>query len=181
VSLHADAMAVLTAWNPPDNAQAQLRAHYLDHLQRRPDGVWRECHPDHVTASTLLLSRDGSRVLLNLHRKLRRWLQMGGHCEPGDADLAAAARREAGEESGIAEVDLDDVPVLLSRHAVPCGPLRPAHHLDVQYVARVADDAMPVTSDESEDVRWFAVHALPADTDESVRALVRHALLRVRR
>jgi hypothetical protein len=71
------------------------------------------------------------------------------------------------------------VPVLLSRHQVPCGPLRPAHHLDVQYVAVAAPDARARCGEESDDVAWFAVDRLPADADESVRALVRHAAARL--
>jgi 8-oxo-dGTP pyrophosphatase MutT (NUDIX family) len=178
VSLHADAAAVLTRWEPPDADQAMLRERYLRHLAVHDNGVWRECRPDHVTASALLLSADRSRVLLTLHRRLRRWLQVGGHCEPGDATLAAAAHREAVEESGIDDIVLDDMPVLLSRHEVPCGPVRPAHHLDVQYVAEAPDGAVPVVSTESDDLRWFPVEALPAGTDDSVRALVQHALRR---
>jgi 8-oxo-dGTP pyrophosphatase MutT (NUDIX family) len=181
VSLHADATDVLTRWRPPDETQAALREHYLRHLDAHHDGVWRQCRPDHVTASALLLSADRGRVLLTLHGKLRRWLQLGGHCEPEDTTLADAARREAVEESGIADLVVDDVPLLLSHHEVPCGPVRPAHHLDVQYLAAVPDDAVPVRSTESADLRWFPVHALPADTDDSVRALVRHALLRTGR
>ena len=51
----------------------------------------RDCYPDHLTASTLVLSADGDRVLLTLHAKARQWFQFGGHCEPGDVTLAAAA------------------------------------------------------------------------------------------
>jgi len=178
VSLHADATDVLTRWEPPDQDQAGLRDLYLEHLRQRDDGVWRECRPDHVTASALVLSHDHRQVLLTLHAKLGRWLQLGGHCEPGDETLAAAAQREAVEESGIADLVLDDSPVLLSRHEVPCGPVRPAHHLDVQYVARAAHDAVAVASAESHDLRWFEVDALPGDTDASVRALVGQALRR---
>ena len=178
MTLHADATDVLTRWEPPDADQSGLRDLYIEHLKRHDDGVWRECRPDHVTASALVLSDDCRRVLLTLHAKLGRWLQLGGHCEPGDETLAGAAHREAVEESGIAELVLDEAPVLLSRHEVPCGPVRPAHHLDVQYVARAADDAVAVASTESRDLRWFDVDALPADTDASVRALVVRALRR---
>lgn len=178
MSLHADATDVLERWRPPDDAQAALRDRYLRHLQQRSDGVWRECRPDHLTASAVVLSADRSRVLLTLHRKIGRWLQVGGHCERADPTLAAAARREAAEESGITDLVLDETPVLLSHHEVPCGPVRPAHHLDVQYVARAADDAVAVRSAESDDLRWFGVDALPDDTDDSVRALVHQALLR---
>ena len=180
MSLHADAFAVLTRWQPPGDDQARLRSHYLSHLQSHPDGVWRECSPDHVTASAVLVSEDRSQVLLTLHGKLRRWLQLGGHCEPVDQTLADAALRESVEESGVDGLRLDPTPVLLSRHEVPCGPVRPAHHLDVQYVAEVPDGAVPVVSAESEQLRWFPVDDLPEDTDDSVRALVRHALARVR-
>jgi len=178
VSLHADATDVLTRWEPPDTDQSGLRDLYLEHLRRHEDGMWRECRPDHVTASALVLSAGRRRVLLTLHAKLGRWLQLGGHCEPGDETLAAAAHREAAEESGIGDLVLDESPVLLSRHEVPCGPVRPAHHLDVQYVARAADDAVAVASAESHDLCWFDVDALPADTDASVRALVGQALVR---
>ena len=180
MSLHADATGVLTRWQPPDDAQERLRSLYLRHLRDRPEGVWRECSPDHVTASAVLLSADRSRVLLTLHGKLRRWLQLGGHCERSDATLAGAALRESVEESGIDDLGLDPTPVLLSRHQVPCGPTRPAHHLDVQYVADVPDGSVPVASAESEQLRWFPVDALPDDTDDSVRALVTHALARLR-
>jgi len=180
VSLHADATDALTRWRPPDDTQARLREHYLQHLQARPDGVWRACSPDHVTASAVLLSADTSHVLLTLHGRLRRWLQLGGHCEPGDTTLADAALRESVEESGIDDLRLDPTPVLLSRHEVPCGPLRPAHHLDVQYVVHAPEGAVAVASAESEQLRWFPVDGLPADTDDSVRALVTHALARVR-
>ena len=79
--------------------------------------------------------------MLTLHPIVGRWLQTGGHCESHDATLADAALREAREETGIQDLALDPVPVLLSRHEVPCGPLRPSHHLDVQFVAVAPADA----------------------------------------
>ena len=114
-------------------------------------------------------------MLLTLHRRLGRWLQTGGHCEPEDETIAAAALREASEESGIDGLVIDPVPVLLSRHAVPCGPLRPAHHLDVQFAARAPAQAYPCCGEESDDLAWFDADRLPGDADESVHALVRRA------
>jgi 8-oxo-dGTP pyrophosphatase MutT (NUDIX family) len=167
VSLHADAVRVLDAWRPPTPEQAALRERYLAHLGAHPDGVFRECRPDHLTASTLVLSHDRSRVLLTLHAKARLWFQFGGHCEPGDPTLAAAALREATEESGVAGLRLDPVPVQLSEHAVPfCGPDGDVHHLDVRFLAVAARDDAHAVSDESLDVRWWPVDALPAMADE---------------
>jgi 8-oxo-dGTP pyrophosphatase MutT (NUDIX family) len=162
VSLHADALAVLSAWEPPTPAQAELRERYLTHLAGRADGLTRSCYPDHLTASTLLLSADLERVLLTLHAKAGRWFQLGGHCEPGDRTLAGAAAREAAEESGIAGLALDPVPVQLSEHAVPfCDPRGGVHHLDVRFVAVAGPAAAHAVSDESLDLRWWPAGALP--------------------
>ncbi len=167
----ADARAVLRGWRPPSTRQAGLRDAFVRLLESRDDATSRDCVPDHLTASALVLSADGERVLLTLHRRLDRWLQTGGHCEPTDASLAAAALREATEESGIEGLRLDPEPVLLDRHRVPCGPVRPAHHLDVQYVATAPAGAVPRASAESADLAWFGHADLPT-TDDSVRALV---------
>ncbi|MQY03513.1 NUDIX hydrolase [Actinomadura macrotermitis] len=174
MTLHADAVRVLREWPAPDAAQDAVRRGFLEHLAGHADGTWRACVPGHITASAAVLSDDGTRVLLTLHRKLKAWLQLGGHCEPGDATLAAAALREATEESGIAGLRLDPVPVALDRHRVPCHP-GGSWHLDVQYVAYAPPGARHVISDESDDLRWFPVDALPEPTDDALRRLVTRA------
>ncbi|MEO5854067.1 MAG: NUDIX domain-containing protein [Nocardioides sp.] len=162
MSLHADALAALTAWDPGPGRQRELRDRYVAHLRAQPDGMTRSSYPDHLTASTLVLSASGDHVLLTLHAKARRWFQLGGHCEPADATLARAAAREAAEESGITDLVHDPVPVQLSEHAVPfCDPRGGVHHLDVRYVAVAQADALLVVSQESLDVRWWPADALP--------------------
>jgi 8-oxo-dGTP pyrophosphatase MutT (NUDIX family) len=162
VSLHADALAVLGTWAAPTAEQESLRLRYLTHLAAHPDGMRRGCFPDHLTAGTLVVDDTGTQVLLNLHRKARRWFAFGGHCEPGDASLAGAARREAVEESGLTDLHFDPLPAHLDEHAVGfCDPRGEVHHLDVRYVAQAPADGQHATSDESLDVRWWPVDALP--------------------
>ena len=162
MTLREDALATLRDWSAPDPAQEALRARFVAHLERADDGMWRSSYPDHVTAGALVIDGNGERVLLNLHGKARRWFAFGGHAEPGDATLAGVAAREAREESGVPDLHLVPVPAQLDEHAVPfCDPRGEVHHLDVRYVAIAPPAAREVTSDESLDVRWWPVDALP--------------------
>ena len=117
-------------------------------------------------------------MLLTLHRRLGRWLQTGGHIESTDPTLEAAATREAAEESGLADLSLEPNPLLLSKHEVPCGPVQPTYHLDVQYLVLASRLVSPQVGDESSDIRWFSHDQLP-EVDQSVAALVRAAGVRL--
>jgi 8-oxo-dGTP pyrophosphatase MutT (NUDIX family) len=170
--LHADAVRVLAEWTAPDAERAALRVEFAALLAERADGVWRTCAPAHITASALILDETGSRVLLDLHGRVKLWLQMGGHCEPGDTTVAATALREATEESGVPGLRLLGGPVDLDKHAAPCAPGVVDHHFDLRYVAVAPAGAQPVTSSESDDVRWFAVDDLPSATSHDMPRLV---------
>ena len=164
MSLYDDAVLVLKGYED----QEELRRTYLEHLESHPDGMWKACGDGHITASALVIDPSRGRVLLTLHRKLRMWLQMGGHCEPADDTLAAAALREGSEESGIAGLTLlPGGPVRLDRHHTPC-----AWHLDVQYAALAPAGAVEAISDESLDLRWFAYDEVAGVADESVVRLL---------
>ncbi|MFJ2864675.1 NUDIX hydrolase [Kitasatospora sp. NPDC087314] len=181
-ALHADAVRALTGWRPAEEEQERLRRDYLTHLAEQPEGLYRSCLPAHITASAAVVDPAAGRVLLTLHPKVGMWLQMGGHCEPDDRDLASAALREAVEESGIPdlvllEVDGAPVPAKLDRHLVRCtGKDKPENtHLDVQYIAVAPPGAQALISEESLDLRWFDYDRLPELTDHSVRDLVARA------
>jgi 8-oxo-dGTP pyrophosphatase MutT (NUDIX family) len=189
-SLHGDAVAVLRAYSPAGTAQAALRDDYLAFLGVHPDAMTRGCVEGHLTASAVVLSHDRRAVLLTLHPKFDLWLQTGGHCEPDDATLRDAALREAHEESGIDGLVVTPAPVALDRHRVRChgapwdassrsvpfGTPDTCWHLDVQYVAVAPEGAVPTISDESLDLRWWPVDALPEQTDDALRRLVAAAL-----
>lgn len=158
----ADALGLLRGWLAPNPQQEEVRRRYVAHLEARPDGLRRECLPDHVTASTLVVSADHRRVLLTLHAKAGAWFQMGGHWEEQDETLAGTAMREAVEESGVPDLDLDPVPVQLDTHDVPfCSPGHDVRHLDVRFVAVAPRSALPAASSESLDVAWWPADALP--------------------
>ena len=165
--LWADARAALTAWQPPDLQQAELREGYLAHLARHPDAVAKAGPSAHLTAGVLVLDESRRHVLLTLHRKAKAWLQFGGHLEATDPGVYAAAQREAAEESGLAlAADGGCLQVLpgiveLNRHRLGNAFGRCREHLDVRYLGVTAGRPDPVVSDESDDVRWWPIDRLP--------------------
>ncbi len=144
------------------------------------DPFVRERHAGHFTASAWLVSNGGKRVLLTHHRKLGRWLQLGGHAD-GDRDLARAALKEAEEESGLAGLKIDRTLFDLDRHWIPEHKGVPAHwHYDVRYVVHAGDIEDFVVSDESHDLAWRDIEAIAADpqSDDSLRRMARKWLRR---
>lgn len=172
--LRRDARAVLAGWVAPSPEEELLRQEFLAHLDLHQDAMWRRCAPGHLTATTAVLSHDGTEVLLTLHPKAGMWLPMGGHCEVFDDSLAGVAIREATEESGISGLTLLDGPLALDKHKVWCHPPH-SWHLDVEYGAIAPPGAEAMISDESLDLRWFPVEEIPELSDEATRRLVRRA------
>ena len=137
------------------------------------DCFHRSCRPGHVTGSAWVVDPSGLRVLLTHHRKLGRWLQLGGHCD-GDPDTLAVALREAREESGLAVRALDGDIFDLDVHLIPARFREPAHrHFDVRHLVTVDGDRFRV-SDESHALRWVPVAAVHELTgEESILRMAR--------
>ena len=154
-------------------ADAAIIEQFIELLDDAADAFARERLAGHFTASAWLVSGDGRRALLTHHRKLGRWLQLGGHAD-GDRDLARAALREAQEESGLEGLAVDPGIFDLDRHWIPDHGTVPAHwHYDVRYVVRASADEAFVVSDESHALAWRDVATLAADAsaDASVRRM----------
>jgi 8-oxo-dGTP pyrophosphatase MutT (NUDIX family) len=131
----------------------------------------RERRDAHLSASAWLVSGDGRRVLLTHHRKLDRWLQLGGHAD-GDTNLARVALREAEEESGLAGLAVEPPIFDLDRHRIPARGDEPEHwHYDVRFVVHAGSDETFVISDESHALAWRDIASLAADADADASLL----------
>lgn len=165
-SLSTDALDLLTAWEPTDELGAQNRTIAIDFITRNPGAVSRtsDCG-GHVTVSVVLIDA-GHRALLTLHPKFGRWFQLGGHLEVDDVTIAGAALREATEESGLTDIDLD--PALLDVgifYGVPCPAGTANTHVDLRFVARARGSLQHVRSAESTDLSWWPLYDLPTPHD----------------
>lgn len=157
------ATEMLRHWVAPDDGQGSLRREYVAFVAGGGEAsLRRDGGPEHLTASTFVLSPDLRHVLLAFHRKAQLWLQMGGHIEAGDLSVAEAAEREAREESGVAMLSLWPGGLAdLDRHVLVGSFGRCHTHWDLGFVALVDRNEPIAVSDESEQVAWWPVDALP--------------------
>ena len=166
-------VAALLHYRPDSAQQSAARDAFLAFARSHADCCQRTHPPGHFTGSAWLVDADGTRVLLTHHRKLDRWLQLGGHAD-GDADLARVALREAGEESGLSGLRVAGGIFDLDCHAIPARGSDPAHlHWDVRYVVRAGADERYAVSAESLDLAWRPIAAIAADegADASLRRM----------
>ena len=173
--LHADALSVLGQWEAPSAEAEATRRRFLALLAEGPGVLRRERAGAHVTASALVVDASAERVLLCLHGRVRRWMQLGGHCEAGDPTLAAAALREATEESGIAGLVVGPEPIGLDVHPVRCSA-GDSLHFDVRFAVLAPPGATPAVSAESAALGWFAPGELPSPLAPATEPLVEPAV-----
>lgn len=158
-------------------------------LAARPEDVLKRTHfaPGHFTASGFVLSPDQGSLLLILHKKLKLWLQPGGHIEPTDESWQAAVLREVNEETGACDLHVLHELIDIDIHEIPAISLEPAHlHFDLRTLF-LASNIEVQASDEVTSARWFSLEEViqssggilvdGVGTDESVRRVARAALL----
>jgi 8-oxo-dGTP pyrophosphatase MutT (NUDIX family) len=173
----ADTLALLRrhAARAEAGGEAAMLAEYGPFIATHADCLERTCRDGHLTASAWIVDPRRQRTLLTHHHKLDRWLQLGGHVD-GDPDLAAAALREAREESGLAGLRLVSPEVFdVDRHRIPARGGEPEHwHFDVRFLIE-ADPAEPLAiSSESKDLAWVALDEVARlNPSESLARMVR--------
>jgi 8-oxo-dGTP pyrophosphatase MutT (NUDIX family) len=173
--------AALRRHVPADAKEAADLGEILAFIDRHPDPFDRRIREGHLTGSAIVVSAGGDRVLLLHHRKLGRWLQPGGHAEPGETDPERVALREAREETGIVGLRLYPTaprPLDVDVHPIPARGEEPAHrHLDLRYLVVAPEGAgsRPARA-EVRALRWLAWEELPAlDLDPGLRRALRSA------
>jgi 8-oxo-dGTP pyrophosphatase MutT (NUDIX family) len=171
----------LGAYAPADALESQHQRSIIDLLSGPGDPFSRNHFiPGHITASCFIVN--GDRLLLHHHRRLGRWLQMGGHVEP-DETPAETALREGAEESGLPDLELLSVGFVdLDVHAIPAGKGEPDHrHFDVRFLARTAvPDSISIDRTESNDLVWVALHRAAALMNEEASTRVIRKIERTR-
>lgn len=128
-------------------------------LNKRGVSLYDRTLEHHFTGSSIVLNFQTRKILMTFHPWYQRWQQLGGHDE-GENDPVAVSAREAWEESGIEDSWICDWPVRVDPHpANMCKSVKGEHdnyHYDICYMVITANAEFKM-SDESVDMKWFAV------------------------
>lgn len=160
-------------------------ARFIDFVSRHERCFEQDYPPGHVTGSVFILDPAMERVVLTLHGKLGKWLQLGGHCD-GDPLVHQTAKREGREESGLTQLSFlpyeemipgdkqhrHPLPFDIDIHFIPARKSDPEHwHFDVRYLMIADADEPLLISAESKDLRWMPF-------DQAARLTQERSLLR---
>ena len=170
-------LAAVIAHEPADDDEAADLARLRDVLAAEAD-PWSRAIPLHVTGSALVVHPATGRVLLRWHAKQERWLQVGGHGDPGEDDPFVVALREAEEETALHDLRPFPDRSLFQVAIVPVNAAagEPAHeHADLRYLLATdrPDDVPPTV--EGVPLRWCSVDEALALADPGLARLLRRA------
>lgn len=153
-------------------AEEESKTKLLSFVKNNPLCFERSLEHGHITGSAWLINKVGDRALLLRHRKLDKWLQLGGHAD-GESDILAVAIKEAQEESGINHIepilkDIFDIDI----HEIPENPREKAHlHYDIRFLLQVQSDEDFIQNSESKELRWISknIEELPTREESVIR------------
>lgn len=157
----------LESHHPTDAHEEEMRLRTIDFVRQHEDCFERSLAIGHVTGSAMIVNHERTHILLTHHKKLNRWLQLGGHAD-GDGNILNVALREAEEESGLKDVrPLSTAIFDVDIHLIPARKTEAEHyHYDIRYLCE-ADSRIPLTiSDESHDLVWVPLDGVLNYTEE---------------
>ncbi|MDP1609040.1 MAG: NUDIX hydrolase [Chlamydiales bacterium] len=159
---------LLHTYHPTYPEEIESKRNMLHFIEDNARCFERALEIGHMTASSWLLSQDGSQALLMHHRKLNRWLQLGGHAD-GDSNLLEVAIKEAQEESGIHHIEAITPHIFdIDIHLIPENPKEKAHyHYDVRFLLQVKSLERVQGNHESKELLWISKDPSELPTKEN--------------
>lgn len=173
--MHRQFLAQKLAQHTPSTTNEQkMLDDIIRFVDAHSDCFERSLQIGHITGSAWIVDHERTHALMTHHKKLNRWLQLGGHSD-GDGNTLNVALREGQEESGLKDLlpvseSIFDVDV----HLIPARKTEPDHyHYDVRFLFEADRHAPLVISDESHDLAWLPLEEISKTAaDESIQRMV---------
>lgn len=164
-------LELLCKYQPHCPLEQKSKEQTIAFVQQNPNCFERTLETGHIVASCWLINQNNTKALLTHHKKLNKWIELGGHCD-GDSDVLAVALKEAQEESGIQEIkplsyDIFDIDV----HLIPqYKEVKEHYHYSIVFLLQTAHEDI-IISEESNDLRWIEknINALPSQEEAVMR------------
>jgi 8-oxo-dGTP pyrophosphatase MutT (NUDIX family) len=158
-----------------DANEAAMTAETIRFVELYRDCFLRSQLRGHLTGSAWILDPKRTKALLTHHKKLDKWVQLGGHAD-GNPDLWDVAQREASEESGLTRWDNTSTEIFdLDRHLIPARRDVPEHyHYDLRFLFEADPTEKLIVSSESVDLAWVPLAEMTDfNPEESIARMVR--------
>lgn len=158
----------ITVYNPEFDEEVKFRVSFLSFIRQHTDCFERSLKIGHITGSAWIINQSRDKALLTHHRKLNRWLQLGGHAD-GDSDIIRVASKEAEEESGLKSLRLLETNIFdIDIHTIPARKEDPEHlHYDVRFLFEADENEELIVSNESKELAWVSFDELKKVTNEN--------------
>lgn len=169
---------LLQDYNTNNEFEVKCRDRIIDFIKNNDVYLGKGNSDGHLTGSAWIVNADKSKILLTHHKKLDKWLQLGGHTEENE-NLLQTALREAMEESGLSNVKvISDYIFDMDVHLIPSRKNEKEHfHYDIRFLFEADESENIEISHESKDLKWVSIEEISSySKEESIHRMIRKTL-----
>lgn len=165
-------------YTPFNEQEKQDKKVALDYITTFPNILTRENEFAHMTASSWIVNKDRTKVLMIFHNIYQSWAWTGGHAD-GEDNLRNVAIRETMEETGIKNIkplqeDIFSLELLCVDGHVKRGKYVSSHiHINVTYLLEADEsEVLAIKEDENSGVRWIDIDdAVQISNEENMKVV----------
>jgi 8-oxo-dGTP pyrophosphatase MutT (NUDIX family) len=161
--------------------EIEFQKQMIDFLEQNDDFALRSNLIGQITGSAWVVNKEHTKALLIHHKKLNKWLQIGGHIEATDQTIEETVLREVKEESGLKTLKLLSSSIYdIDIHTIPQNKEVAEHlHFDIRLIIEADEnEALIPQNEEILDIKWYDLHEVQnltestTTTDQSIKRMV---------
>jgi len=159
-------------YEPYNEQEEKDKQTILQYMENFDDVLTRNNEFGHFTASSWVVNKERTKVLMIYHNIYQSWAWTGGHAD-GEENLLNVAIREVKEETGVEQVkvlnpDIFSLEIICVNGHVKKGKYVSSHvHLNVTYLLEVDEkEILKIKEDENSGVKWIKIEEIEKVVNE---------------